>query len=311
VFFALLGSAPGCGAKSALWTAEGRSIDTSSNEIEGGTARSAAPTTNTLDAASPLPEPHEPQPKPPAMRPPKKSGDRDAGRVLDAGSGPSFDAGANDAEPPPPPDAPTGPIDIGIVRIGESDVAACSSRFVDALGDQARVGPIDAAADYATFHAEDLIVACSNWAEFSRPDVLGRSDIYTRFVQEGGGLLMFQPNPYPLDSLRVDLLPEWFVVATYYTDQTVSIVDPNHPVTIGLTNSDMPYPADRITDFSSGWTVLSRGDQSGDASLIVADIGRGRAAIDGAHHVKGIVVGGDNNSDALIRRLSLWLTHRL
>jgi hypothetical protein len=112
--------------------------------------------------------------------------------------------------------------------------------------------------------------------------------------------------------LRIDLLPEWFEVANFYDDHdTVSIVDPTHPVTQGLTDGDMPFPADPITGFSCNWDVLSRGNVSGDASLIVVDIGRGRAAVDGAHHAKGIVLGDNNNSDALIRRLSLWLTHRL
>jgi hypothetical protein len=202
------------------------------------------------------------------------------------------------------------PITIGIVRSGETDVTACSQRFVDAFGDDAHVEPVDSNADYPVFHAHDLVVACSNWAELGRQDILGRSDLYTRYVRDGGGLFLFQPNPYPLDSERIDLLPEWFVVATFYSDHTVSIVDPNHPVTRGLSASDMPYPADRITDFSNGWTELAKGDQSGDGSLIVADIGLGRAALDASHHLR-IAGGGMNDSDALVRRLGLWLTHRL
>jgi hypothetical protein len=215
---------------------------------------------------------------------------------------PPFDAGVP---------TPTGPIDIGMVRGGALRIESCSARFVDALGAAARVEPIAADADYATFRAYDLVVGCSNWAEHERPDILGRAELYTRYVQEGGGLLLFQPNPYPLESLRVDLLPEWFVIANFYTDQSTSMVDPFHPITVGLTDADMPYPADRITRFSSAWTVLSRGAQSGDASLIVAGIGRGRVAMNSAHHELGVGMGANNNSTELIRRLSLWLTHRL
>jgi hypothetical protein len=217
-------------------------------------------------------------------------------------------SGGQDADPP----LQTSPIAVGLVTGGQLRIDTCEDRFVNSLGGDARViEPIDSSADYTRFRAYDLVVACSNWAEHESPEILGRPEIYTRFVREGGGILMFQPNPYPLEILRIDLLPEWFIVANFYFDETTSLVDPNHPITRGLTNEDMPYPADRISNFSETWTVLSRGDQSGSASLIVVDIGRGRAAVDSAHHELGTGKGANNNSNALIRRLSLWLTHRL
>jgi hypothetical protein len=303
------GSSSGCGAKSdvAHMTSDPLGLGSAGTEDSG-----ALPNRNGPDATPPKKPPR----KPPSLH--------DAGHFPPLGTGgapPTTGAGGAppttghpDAEVPPPSDAgiiPTLPIAIGVIKSGEFRTETCVARFVDSLGADARVETIDAASDYATFRAHDLIVACSNWAELSRQDVLGRPELYTQYVREGGGLLMFQPNPYPLESMRIDLLPEWFVVANFYTDDTVSLIEPNHPVTQGLTNADMPYPADRITAFSDAWTELSRGDQSGDASLIVVDIGRGRAAVDGAHHEFGVGKGASNNSNALIRRLSLWLTHRL
>lgn len=216
-------------------------------------------------------------------------------------SGPPDDSGHSGV-----PDGSSGPVDVAIVQASETNVASCVDRFTGAFGAEAHVATIEPGADSKTFRSHDLVVVCSNWAENGSSDVLGRSGLYTEYVRDGGGLLLFQPNPFPLQSERIDLLPEWFVVATFYNDTTVSIVAPDHPVTRGLTATDMPYPADRITEFSPGWTELARGDQSGDGSLIVADIGRGRAALDASHHLR---TAGD--TDALIRRLGLWLTHRL
>jgi hypothetical protein len=297
-----LGPCVGCGAK-----ADVSHMTSSPLEPAARTPEDAAVNPNGPDGTPPKEPPRKP---PPREDPPL--GPFDAGRPPLQGTG-----GANAAWPDaavPSADAsvpPSGPIAIGVLGGGSLRTDSCKARFVDSLGGDARAETIDSTSDYSVLRTYDLLVACSNWAEFERPDVLGRPDVYTRYVQEGGGLLMFQPNPYPLESLRIQLLPEWFVVANFYTDETTSLVDPNHPITRGLTNEDMPYPADRITQFSEAWTVLSRGDQSGDASLIVVDIGRGRAAVDSAHHELGVGKGMYNNSNALIRNLSLWLTHRL
>jgi hypothetical protein len=300
-----IASSFGCGAKSGFAHMTSDPLEPAAQTLEDG----AVPDPRGPDGMSPKEPPRK---TPPRMDPP--IGPRDGGEPQPQGTGgaPPI-TGRPDARVTPSEASvpPTGPVAIGILNGGGFRTETCRDRFVNSLGGDAIVETMSAAADYATFRAHDLIVACSNWAEHERPDVLGRPDLYTRYVQEGGGLLMFQPNPYPLEVLRIDLLPEWFVVANFYTDETTSLVDPYHPVTQGLTSNDMPYPADRITLFSEAWTVLSRGDQSGEASLIVADIGRGRAAVNGAHHELGVGKGSNNNSNALIRRLSLWLTHRL
>jgi hypothetical protein len=296
----VLGPSFGCGAKSGF-------SSMTSDPLE--------PATYFPEDSGKVPNPNEPDAT--AVQPPRKPPPRmepvepfDSGYMPPQGSGGAPTTGWDAAVPPPVLE--TGPIAIGIVSGGGLRTDSCRDRFVKSLGAEARaVETIDSAADYSLFRTYDLVVTCSNWAEHERPEVLGRPDLYTRYVQEGGGLLMFQPNPYPLEILRIDLLPEWFVVANFYSDDTTSLVDPNHPITQGLTSDDMPYPADRITSQSEAWTVLSRGDQSGNASLIVVDIGRGRAALDSAHHELGVGKGSTNNSNALIHRLSLWLTRRL
>lgn len=298
-----IGPAVGCGAKADLSHMTSRPLEPAAQTPED--AAISDPTGP--DGTAPKEPPRKP---PPRTDPPRMT--FDAGPPPPQGTG-GVPTMLPDAAVPPPEASvpPTGPVAIGIIGGATFRTDSCKARFVDSLGGEALVGTVDSTADYAVLRTYDLLVACSNWAEFERPEVLGRPDVYTRYVTEGGGLLMFQPNPYPLESLRIELLPEWFVVANFYSDETTSLVDPNHPITQGLASSDMPYPADRITQFSEAWTALSRGDQSGDASLIVVEIGRGRAAVDSAHHELGVGKGSNNNSDALIHRLSLWLTRRL
>jgi len=81
-----------------------------------------------------------------------------------------------------------------------------------------------------------------------------------------------------------------------------------HPVTCGLTGSDVPYAADRITAFSPEWVALARGDQSGDASLLVAEVGAGRAAVDASHNSKLAL---RPESDRFLERLGRWLMRSL
>jgi hypothetical protein len=120
---------------------------------------------------------------------------------------------------------------------------------------------------------------------------------------DGGGLLMYQPNK----TTRVDLLPAWYTVEYQYSDSSVSIIA-NHPVTCGLVRSDVPYPADRITDFSPEWVALVRGDQSGAASLLVTQLGAGRAAVDTGHNSRMALL---PESDRFLERLGRWLMRSL
>jgi hypothetical protein len=114
---------------------------------------------------------------------------------------------------------------------------------------------------------------------------------------------MYQPNK----TTRVDLLPAWYTLEYRYTDSSMSIVA-DHPVTCGLDNSEVPYPADRIIDFSPAWTALVRGDQSGAASLLVAEIGAGRAAVDAGNDSKQALI---PESDRFLERLGRWLMKSL
>jgi hypothetical protein len=145
----------------------------------------------------------------------------------------------------------------------------------------------------------DLVVLCSDWAEYDWATIPAHAAAFTRYVNGGGGFLMYQPNL----TTRVDLLSAWYTVDFLYTDTSKSIVA-DHPVVCDLDPTEVPYPADRIVDFAPEWTALVRGDQSGAASLLVAELGAGRAAVDSGHNSKSAL---RPESDRFLERLGRWL----
>ena len=149
----------------------------------------------------------------------------------------------------------------------------------------------------------DMIVLCSDWAEYDWDTITPHAAAFTRYVTGGGGFLMFQPNK----TTRVDLLPAWYTVEYLYNDSSMSIVA-DHPVVCGMDRSEVPYPTDRITDFPPDWIALVRGEPSGAASLLVAELGTGRAAVDASHNSKYSI---RPESDRFLERLGRWLMKSL
>jgi hypothetical protein len=179
----------------------------------------------------------------------------------------------------------------------------CVNRMTSVFGAYSDVERIPLASIDARIPQYDLVVLCSDWAEYDSASILPHATAFTSYVTGGGGLLMYQPNK----TMRVDLLPAWYAVQFVYNDTSVSIVA-EHPVTCGIDVTEVPYPADRITDFSPEWVELVRGDQSGDASLLVTELGAGRAAVDANHDSKMAL---RPESDRFLERLGRWLMKSL
>jgi hypothetical protein len=198
-------------------------------------------------------------------------------------------------------------LSIAVVASGgspESCVARMKRIFPDAAVTQ--IAPESGWADLRHYA---LVALPSEWTMHWKQISARRAD-YTRYVRGGGGLLLFQPNPHRFrdEQLQVDLLPAPFTVHNQYHDNGVERV--GEPALLkGLGERDLPYPCDRILEWDPPWTLLARGTQSQNGSLIVARFGRGRAAVDSDHH------GRDSNSsgfhsDEFLRRLVGWLTRR-
>ena len=82
-----------------------------------------------------------------------------------------------------------------------------------------------------------------------------------------------------------------------------------HPITKGLAEKELPYPHDRITEHDDRWKVLAKGDVSGNAALVVARFGDGRAAVNTANPGRKTNRPGFH-SDRFLGRLLLWLGSR-
>lgn len=196
---------------------------------------------------------------------------------------------------------------IAVVKAGGSP-QQCADRM-KRVAPQADVTLIEPGSDLKELRRFSLVVLPSEWTNDWKT-ISDRREAYAQFVRSGGGLLLFQPNPFGFknESLCVDLLPATFTVQNRYSDSSVKIVS-DHVLVRGLGVKDMPYPCDRITECDREWTVLARGEQSGDASLLVARFGSGRAAVDADHPNRDSDTTGFH-SDAFLRRLVLWLSNR-
>jgi hypothetical protein len=186
---------------------------------------------------------------------------------------------------------------------------ACFPRLATALDstvESTTLIPLDAAlSELVGYH---LVILCGSWAEdgSTRESVLARSGEVTAYVEQGGGLLVFQPNS--LERVPLTLLPATFIVEAgfVYNDDPV-IVAPNHPVVAGLTESDVPYPTDKLLS-APGWAVLVRGALSGNPSLAVLEHGAGRVALDLGQEAVDTGPGGEpQHSDRFLAQMSSWL----
>jgi hypothetical protein len=108
------------------------------------------------------------------------------------------------------------------------------------------------------------------------------------FVESGGALLIHQPNhigtlDYAPQGFDVNNLHiRWCGLETSTPYYNPVIVEPNHPITTGLVDSDLSGDFESVANWGSGYTVLSRnGDCEYSAMALGAGtLGSGRVVYD-------------------------------
>jgi len=218
----------------------------------------------------------------------------------------------------PPRETPGEPVRLAVIGLPApaEETQSFVSRASEIFGHGITVQVLPASIDPATLIGiADVLVLPSGWAQHQWKTIWARASGYQKYVEAGGGLLIFQPNPhgFPGNAVTVDLAGAPFTVANSYHDHCVIPVAP-HPVLCGLHPSELPYPADRITDFGQNWKLLTRGAETGHGSLMVMKSGQGRAAVDSDNNTARHMVEQRqrvSHSDELLRRLVLWLARRL
>lgn len=131
------------------------------------------------------------------------------------------------------------------------------------------------------------------------PALDGRADAIRAYVRRGGGLVVFQPNPLvvhpagakpPTALAERDIDTEYCtpallgVPATFYNryrkfEGVRNLAAKRHAITFGLSDEQMPYPADQIVSIDRQYTVLARGASSGSPSLAATAFGDGRIVL--------------------------------
>jgi hypothetical protein len=129
----------------------------------------------------------------------------------------------------------------------------------------------------------------------------GRQPDIEAFVDQGGGLLVHQPN----DVGALDYVPHGFDVTianevwcapnSYFA----SIVDSQHPITSGCTDADLSGAFDTVGSLGPNFHVLAQNNACGDPALAVGLAGIGRVAFDT----------GNGNTDSVIPGTELYWDH--
>ena len=168
---------------------------------------------------------------------------------------------------------------------------------------------IDSTAKLASCH---LALVASEWMNDASAFASALADL-ERWVRGGGSLIVFQPNPSDTNDVTIELLGTWFRVNNWYDAADGAVKEIDHPIVANLKESDLSFPADRITAFDAKqWTAIVRGSKSQSASLIVGTFGKGRVAIDSDNpNGRDASVGKTaRHTDAFVRALVRWLVHR-
>ena len=138
----------------------------------------------------------------------------------------------------------------------------------------------------------------------------GIGDILQTYVYNGGGLVVGQCNdfvpPYTPSFLPYSLT----YVDTWYPECGVTILDPDHYITAGLTGDEMPDVYDRVPvdSLDPHYEVLAVSSWEDVISLAVAEYGNGRIVVHTSNWKGTGTVCGDD-PDVIIERIFYWAAH--
>ena len=137
---------------------------------------------------------------------------------------------------------------------------------------------IGASSDYNVFTEYDVVYLPIGWS-FQNELIESRSSQYQRFVKEGGGLVIEQPNSK--SNLAPELLPYKIVFSPmrYDANEWPPNVLVKHEIVDNLRASELPGPGNKITPKDDRWLVLTTSARSHTPTLAVTEYGKGRIVI--------------------------------
>ena len=172
---------------------------------------------------------------------------------------------------------------IGLIKVGGSYMDTFDR--LEALGFAVDLLPPDSGLE--TFMQYRIIYLPTGWAQQEYDSdfqkIEARANDYLDYFHGGGSVLAEQPNPYerPGNSVTPSILPYPITFEKFYdnNDWPPVIADPDHFITRGLPEDEMPGPADRMVDIDPAYEILVRGRVTNSPSLVAATVGPGRILV--------------------------------
>jgi hypothetical protein len=247
------------------------------------------------------------------------------------------------AEPAPAATAPAEPpLRVALVCLGDEswagdpNAAASAGAFARAMKANAaalptRIGQRDVRYDVLALGAGKagpdgypVAVLLPEWT-LMLPAIDAFAKALAGYIQRGGSLVVFQPNPlavYPPGAKCPQALADRGISDEYCTARLLplpvtfynryeqfegvrNVAGAAHPITNGLTDEQMPYPADQLFSLDRRYTVLARGAGSGSPSLAAGTWGRGRIVLV-ADNVFGTTAARRQAPATVVARSLLW-----
>jgi hypothetical protein len=135
------------------------------------------------------------------------------------------------------------------------------------------------------------------------------ADQFHRFVREGGGLLVCQPNPTRRGQCTPKVLPYPITFSNWYDERDTTRINlkPDHFITEDLPDADMPFPADPILKIDPRYTILAKQKSTDWPSLAVCTFGKGRVVVQTANESRASTI---PFGDEIFRRMVVWAAAR-
>ena len=170
---------------------------------------------------------------------------------------------------------PVPPVHIGVIKIPDYEFTDIVNRL-DTLGFNAEW--ISVNSDYSTFSQYDIVYLPAGWA-FQKAVFDEKALQYQRFVEEGGGLIMEQPNSK--FTIRPSILPYTlsFNPMQYDPNEWPARVAIEHEIVQDIPASELPGPGNKMSVNDNHWTIITTSAHSDYPTLVVTEYRAGRIAV--------------------------------
>jgi hypothetical protein len=173
---------------------------------------------------------------------------------------------------------------VAIVDTGDYSIGHYQDRL-DTAGYTHALIPLDSG--YSTLSLYDAVILPTSHASGWCYDTFDANAAdYIQYVNDGGCLHVGQPNPHDMDPpTPITWVPYELGLSAWYNDDDCPpvIVDPDHCMSEGLQDADLPFPADWAEVLAADWNVINEGAVTGYPGLLTAPYGAGHVLVDLAH----------------------------